>query len=206
MSDHKWYEQICLPHECREIAQHPWIYKGQTFATNGLCAVLLPTAERYPEIPESHLSTLKVLETMFTTSLKGRSTTVDALRSWAGDFVFTWCGTCQSKGYVPCPDCKDGSCGKCDDEGEIECPDCKTSCWIDYDYESRGKIGDITISLKLLAGIVNCVEPGECDVYIPERIDEYKGQNPLLITGKDWKAVIMPIRCDDGTPFEGWVD
>jgi len=200
-----WFEQICLPNNRREIVRNPWAYKGGILVTDGRIAVLLhTTGHTYPEVSGQH--NLQGISEFFAPREDGKLTTVEALRSWAGDFVFNRCSKCNGEGWVDCPCCKGGrdECDKCDDERDIECPECKMSGWVGLDYESRGKLGDITINLKLLAGIVNCVDPGKVDVYIPERVDGYRGQKPLLIIGNSWKAVIMPMRDDDGKSFDGW--
>jgi len=196
-----WYEQIYLPRDPRTILNHPWNYAGSTLVTNGSIAVLLPGAGTYQTLDKQITA---ILNTFMEPTLKPLKTTVEALRNWAGDFVFTRCTQCQGEGYIPCPNCKDG-CNKCDDEREVECPTCKTASWAGFDHKSRGQLGEIVINLKLLAGIVNCVAPGDVELHIPEYV-KGRSQKPLLIIGTAWKAVIMPMRLNDGVPFKGWID
>lgn len=172
-------EKFCNPYEkFRKILRSPFVYEGQTYATNAHIAIRVEFDSAHANYPQPHLVVdgEKVAKGLFNFFRAKPAPDLKPIPEWNRDANIAKCESCNGTGKVV-------DCPECDGQGEV---DLETS-YHDYTCECKTCHGDGVMSSNLRPSS----EERQCFACYGFGIDGFK--KPIVLNGIGISAAYLRL-------------
>jgi len=174
----EWLNEICDPNSLRSIVQQPYSVDvdGQqwAFSTNGCTLYAIKINNNYPAMTQKDQRE-RGITNWLKTQKETLTTTVKALREWAGADTLKYCQECDEDGFEDF----ETLCTHCNGDGYIE------------GFETRhGLIEGVFVNRFLIAKPFHHFTDGLVHVVTTTSI------GMVHFIGEGWHVIVMPMRFD----------